>query len=977
MAAARVKFSERTLASGVTSAFWLAVVLVLAPRSAALASEFTSTEAVNQLDVAGLTLDRDGMLWTAGSRGVCRFDGRAWSCPTTSPARAITAAPDGIIWAALVDGTVVKVRVGQPAMRVATIPGEVRRMSAKPGLLVIATAGGVYGISTDASPRLLTDAAAADAAFTRDGVLLVASGERLFEHRDGHPLRELARIDERISALAVDPRSADVWVGAESGRVYRVSAKGSSTLIVDRRVAVLSLAPRLDGGVWVGTTGGVLEVSRAGSFRLVNNTQGLPHNRITALAFDGARILWIGTAGGLALRRLDHPLRRFTRGDGLAGDTVFSVTSGGDGKVWVTTTYGAAALTDAGPLNLGPAEGLPGFDVRTIAFDRDGGLYVGAMNTGIYELRGARVTRVWPAAGLPGVGVRALRPRVGGGLWVGFERGGLAQMRHLRLETVIEPGPERRDRVYDVLELRDDGGLLLAFGSDGLAHWDGRRLRRFGNQDGLARNAEVVSLAASATADALVATNGAGLMRLRGGRLSSARQGLPDDRVFAAVEDGAGRTWISTESGIAAVASSQLDAAFDGSGAALSVRRFGPQEGVPGEPIRAFPPSAHRAADGTVLFPTLRGLVAFNPRALDVPSPHSRIVIDDVQVDGQSVSGATLQPSRRVALLIRFAAASYYPDASRSFRYRLEGLPAPEDAWQATQAATEVRYQRLPPGQYRFRVQRLSALPGQQSEEAAYDLYLSTPWYDRWVVRIPAGLGLAFALMALHRRRLRRLAQVHAAVLADRTRIARDIHDTLAQDLAGLRLQIEAAARFMDQDIGRAHEALGRASELISDGSIDLRNAIWGLRSSAVSSRELASALRTRIDRLTSGTRFGVTVEETGPAVFLSATQASHVVLAVRESVTNAIKHAAADRISVCADTTCDGVLEVRVSDDGKGLESARNGPPDERRGNGQGLQSLRDRMAAVGGSVTLDSSAEGTRVVLRVPGVEARGGEE
>ena len=375
-------------------------------------------------------------------------------------------------------------------------------------------------------------------------------------------------------------------------------------------------------------------------------------------------------------------------------------------------------------------------------------------------------------------------------------------------------------------------------------------------------------------------------------------------------------------------------------------------------------------------------------RAYAKPRTHPqapKIVCDQSEdvIVGEAVGGPNLrespvletaqtQPrSSRAELLFKFALPAFDSANHSGFRYKLDGLENPGDAWHEVQRGREARYQSVPPGTYRFRVQRLgsTSVANNTALETSFSLVLPRPWHATMIFRLFAGAMIVFALAATHRRRLDRIQKMHAAVLTERSRIARDVHDSLEQDLSGLRLQIEAAALTMNANPVRSQEHLTRAAELITDGVVDLRNSIWGLRGSNVSTSELVIAIRSRLDRITAGTRLNVTVHAKGEPRVLSAAVATHVVHVAREGVTNAIKHATAKAITVSIDTTAIKEMTLLVSDDGGGIVASSPKETSQRLAGGQGLPSMQVRAKSIGGRLEIDSSpGQGTRIRLYVP---------
>ncbi len=960
----------------VIAAIGACLLLVLADR-AALGVGFVDIRTVSPVvDVRALALDRRGFLWTAGERGVCRYDGDQWLCPDERPARGLFIDAADTIWAGLDDGALTEIRSFRFEVHPAgKATGTIRALVRVGHTLWIASSTGLHsravGDAGGGAARTVLTGSAAALAVRGDGTLVAALERSLYEVSASGQPRLWRTFGAPVSALdKVQDAPGDVWV-ATTDAAFRVgSGKDQKLALPDAENTLFAVSGDREGGVWVGGRDQLIHVRNGGGKPEVFGIEnGLPHQDVRAVLVDGERDGWVGTPAGVARLRTRYPVRTLGRGDRLGTDLIFAVTGDQDGRIWASTAQGIAVWQGDWSKAYGLRQGFAVLDIRTVAIDAVGSVWAGGFKSGLFSLAGDRAIRRWVGQDGPDEGVRALRPRSAGGLWMGMHAGGLGSFVQGGFKQEFAPRARGRDRIFDILELGLDQGLLLALGGDGLAVFSRGELRRFDTADGLPE-AEILCLLRDTVGAIWIGSNGGGLLRLRDGKLASVttRAGLPDNRVFGLIEDKRGGIWMSSPLGVAALDRAQLAAAADGATGALEATLYGPAEGVPGEPVRAYPPSAYRSADGRLWFPSLRGLVNVDPEATPPGGPAPTAVFDDIQINGQSiVGGRSAGPATQTAeLLFRFATPAFRSPRPLRVRYRLDGL---DDGWHEGQRTREVRYQRVAPGSYTFRVQTSFADRRNPSErgETSFALRVRPRWRDTLLFRLSAAGLVLLSLGLVHRSRLRRIERTHAVVLSERSRIARDIHDSLEQDLSGLRMQIESAALTLDESPGRAREHLQRAAELIMDGVVDLRNSIWGLRSASdVNSAELITALRARLDRLTSGTGVAVQVLARGVSIRLPAALAGEIVHVGREAVTNALKHAAARTIAVTLDTTFEGSVCLLVADDGQGL-SASAAPP--RFAGGMGLPGMQARAHAIGGTVTVESSAEtGTLVTLRVP---------
>jgi two-component system sensor histidine kinase DesK len=188
----------------------------------------------------------------------------------------------------------------------------------------------------------------------------------------------------------------------------------------------------------------------------------------------------------------------------------------------------------------------------------------------------------------------------------------------------------------------------------------------------------------------------------------------------------------------------------------------------------------------------------------------------------------------------------------------------------------------------------------------------------------------------------------HLAKVAERERIARDLHDVLGHTLSLITLKSELARKLVDRDPERAKQEMHDVENASRAALADVREAIRGYRSDGI----FAELARARAALETAG----VSVECDTDAVPLSPAQESVLALALREAVTNVVRHAEARRCNVSLKRN-EALCTLEVADDGRGAA----GPE------GNGLRGMRERLEALGGSLRLLSS-NGTRLIIDLP---------
>jgi signal transduction histidine kinase len=205
-----------------------------------------------------------------------------------------------------------------------------------------------------------------------------------------------------------------------------------------------------------------------------------------------------------------------------------------------------------------------------------------------------------------------------------------------------------------------------------------------------------------------------------------------------------------------------------------------------------------------------------------------------------------------------------------------------------------------------------------------------------------------------------------SATLSERNRLARELHDTIAQGLTAVTMQLEAAQRGFERDPARARTRVARAHELARETLEDVRRSVWTLAAPLIDGQALSDALKELVERFAARTGLPASYRHSGPPPALGHAAATQVLRIVQEALQNVEKHAQAAAVTV-GSKTGDGALRVWVGDDGVGF--APGAPPANGNGDGFGLLSLRERARLAGGTLQVESTpGEGTRVTVTIP---------
>jgi signal transduction histidine kinase len=332
-------------------------------------------------------------------------------------------------------------------------------------------------------------------------------------------------------------------------------------------------------------------------------------------------------------------------------------------------------------------------------------------------------------------------------------------------------------------------------------------------------------------------------------------------------------------------------------------------------------------------------------------------------------------------LSFEFAALGFADPERTRYRYRLEGL---ESGWtEVANTQRFPRYSKLAPGEYVFQVEARTARGNWTEKGAEVRIVILPPLWATWPFR--AGYALAVGLMVwlIWLLRVRQMAkQLNLGFeerLRERTRIARELHDTLLQSFHGLMFRFQAARNMLPRRPDEAIQALDSALERTEQAIVEGRDAIHDLRASTVATNELAQAVTALGKEMShelasqgsvhGSAKFHVVVE--GPPRDLHPILRDEVYAIAREAVRNAFRHARARNIEAQITYNASS-FQLRIRDDGKGIDP---GIVAEGRAGHYGVPGMRERAMRIGGKLNVwTGTGAGTEIELSIPGSIAYG---
>jgi signal transduction histidine kinase len=224
-------------------------------------------------------------------------------------------------------------------------------------------------------------------------------------------------------------------------------------------------------------------------------------------------------------------------------------------------------------------------------------------------------------------------------------------------------------------------------------------------------------------------------------------------------------------------------------------------------------------------------------------------------------------------------------------------------------------------------------------------------------------LGVALLTWQFYRLRVRQVESRFGAVLAERNRIAREIHDNLAQEMLGISVQLELVTRMMAISSEAAKSHLDRARVLVRNSVAEARRYVWDLRSQALEKNDLPTALNEAARRLTAETPVQAQVQVSGTFRPLNSSIEDNLLRVGQEAINNAVKHAQAERILINLKFDAKNV-QLSIRDDGHGFDARAQ------KSEGRfGLVGMRERAEQIGGRLSIRSeNGSGTEVIVDVP---------
>lgn len=920
----------------------------------------------------------DGYLWVGTNEGLLRFDGahfRLFSHENTPAFGSdnvfcLLTGRDGHLWIGTMGtegGGLIELRNGvfraYPVEKGQSVYFVRSLLEDSNGLLLVATDDGLFWSRNDRLER--ADKPLGLPSFNVFTLLkdhtgrIWVGGGRLYSLKDGkaheymlpgiggsNQLRSLVETDDGV-----------IWAATLSG-LYRLRPgrnRFDPVPGVFGTIRTLRVAP--SGELWAGAIGEGIFKIRGDRVTRLKAPAPLISNTVLSIFVDSDQNLWIGTqAGMMRLSRtpvhiLDLP---------QAADSDFgTVALDADGSLWAASNQLVHVQGDRAYPYRFPA--LGDARVRNLLRSRDGSIWIGTDGSGVYHLSAHATQHFTMQNGLASNFVRVLLESKDSSMWIGAD-GGLSHLDRTGFHNFTRQNGLPYSTVHALLEDRD--GTIWIGTNRGLSAYRNGALVHDATTSALGSE-DVYALHQDADGGMWIGTHVRGLYRYRDGHLShyTTANGMGSDEIDSILEDNQGHLWISSSSGVMLLNRQQLDAKVVNPAQPLTLRIFPANEG--GKSAQFYggmQPSGVLTRTGEAWFPTSQGLWGIRPDKLE-HALISNLNIDAVTVDGHPapLSGKLNLNADSDRVEIAYAPVLLRSQDGLRFRYRLDGY---DRNWTYTNGQQRLAtYTNLPAGNYTFHVEAWETDHPEHVIGASIKIHKKQHFYQTLWFSALCLLAVALVSLLVYRARMKQIQERFKAVLAERTRLAREMHDTLIQGCVGVSALLKAASSGEIEDSESRSHLIEYAATQIHSTVDEARQAVWNLRSDEHTQIDLEMALRHMAGLI--GHEYGVAIvcRVLGPSFPMGLKTQHELMMVARESIFNAVLHGKAQKIEVEVAYLPD-LLTVVIKDDGQGFDVSAAFSEGH-----FGLLGIRERIRGLDGKLEIRSAPGlGASVQIEVP---------
>jgi ligand-binding sensor domain-containing protein/signal transduction histidine kinase len=784
--------------------------------------------------------------------------------------------------------------------------------------------------------------------------LLRLEGETSVEYRlSGEGSRN------RVKSI-LETSDGTIWVGTIAG-LEKLPANGPPGARFEWVPEITGTARFLretsDGTLWIGTIGHGLHTYRDHHFSQIPAPQSLPSKTILNLFEDAEKNVWIGTQAGM-LRLSQTPVHTVTLPDASDSDAE-TVYQDVNGDVWV-------AAVDLFRVHNGQVvphrfPGISGVRVRNVFRDREGALWIGTEGQGAYRELAGKLSRYSTEDGLVNNFVRAFVQGRDGSVWIATDEG-VSRWRPAGITNF-----QMRDGLcyFSTRSLLEDRNGDIWIGTDrGVSRLRGDKFESDAATEAL-KNEKVWAIHEDSDGGLWFGTRTGGLYRWRSGKLThyTTAQGLASNGIYELLEDQKGSLWMSGPNGISAIARRELDSIADRPSRPAALTLYGVSDGL--ETIQMCggeKPAGVLTTQGEVWFPSSKGPVRVSTNQ-PKPSDPAPVVIDHVLADGLQIPAAgriTLSPDN-AKLELHYGVVLLRSQERVRFRFMLDGF---DKNWNEASLGRVAYYTNLPPGTYQFRVAAFEVNSPERVGQTSLEVvqkphFYRTPWFLAFCVLLIGG-----ATWGIYQLRLGQLRARFQAVLKERNRLAREMHDTLIQGCVSVSALLEAYTSLGKSESAAKTDLLDCARTHLRSAIDEARQAVWDLRQSPESTTNIDPLLARMSNHVSHEFGVPVSYQMSGRPFELDQSTVHELLMVAREALYNSVRHGRPHKVELHLsfdEKSC--TLQVR--DDGIGFDPNALPGSDGH----YGVIGMKERVERLCGMFSLESQVGGgTQLTVQVP---------
>jgi signal transduction histidine kinase len=941
--------------------------------------------------VRTITQTPDGYLWLGAQKGLIRFDGFSFRMDSVPPASfqndrisSLATGPDGKLWVFYWGTGILRYNDGRLEHLPSQFGNDVMQVAAsqrgKDGSIVLADMiNGIERIGDGGTEKLalptdLPGSALVDSiAESRDGtILLGTSSQGVFSLKDGHIKSVASAIPTgRIECLLLTNDNV-LLVGTYSG-VFQWDGTRVTSISLPKEAQgsqILSMMQDHESNLWVGTTEGLVMIDRRGASFFDHDS--FASGGISGLFEDREGNIWAGGTNGFE-RLSRRTFVTYTKEEGLPDKMNGPVHVDRADRTWVAPEQGGVDIISDGMVRRVRSPFLDRNVIYSMASQRDD-LWMGTQNGGLVRVTyrdGIVATKAYTHAnGLAENSVYSVSIGRDGAVWAGTLTGGVSQFKGGKFRTYTRDDGLASNTVSATLETRD--GTVWFATPNGLNSLSDGHWSTYTTTEGLAFD-NVNCLFEDRSGTLWVGTS-AGLSVVEHGRLRT----LPDlpsslhDPVFGFAQDLTGQLWVETATHILRIHPKRLSNATVTS---LDVRQYDAEDGLPRvEGVRRNN-AVSSGPDGKIWFSLREGVTVVDPANIPNDSVPALSHVDMISADGKTIPlGNSIRiPPLPQRITFEYTGISLTVPERVRYKFFLEGF---DHVWSEPVASRQAVYTNLGPGPYRFRVlaSNSDGLWNGTETSIAFRVepaFWQTLWFQSGIAVLVL-LTVWFAFRIRTYQITRQLDLRFQERLAERNRIAQELHDTLLQSMQGTILRFQSVDEMLPAHPDKAKQILERSLEKADLALVEGRDAIMDLRSTSSTDFDLTEVIQSIIANLKEEAGFDRDNVDLGSVVVQGVPRdvrlevRDDICRIAREALHNCMQHAKAQRI-VAEVVHSPASLRLRIIDDGKGMEPLvleRGGRPGH-----WGLVGMRERAARIGATLEISSSpAEGTAITLNLP---------